>query len=611
VFLLGPGLSLIRLEVGSGVPDEAAITQALAQSMGIERAVESGFLEYMMEPVDSSPGPPGQRPAEPVAGVIVCDDAALARACADLVRQLSVEGAGRWAVTTGGELPLPIEPPPFVIMAAHRAAVRHRPATLPVGGRVLDIGESFEGTYIAGAETASTDGATPAAIADHWSPGSARWAFEARLDALGFTERPVPFRYRLQTDPVGLARAIRTATGLGPGTAVLTVDQRTVAFATPDAVRSTSFNGVPRAQAWTFGMARGLEARPGSIVGSYVATCRTPAGGQDHLEGNSGKGITPEAAITGAVGEALERFAAYEANWSLPPARDALQRIDIADLHPYGAAWERQRRAAAAPVACVEGFRLADGAIVAVPKALVTFPYLGADRPTDGITTGLAAAPDSDSAVLRGLREVLERDNLYNAFTEMRPGLRLDLTEVLGQLGLDSAFRGDVWAVHWPHDGYVLPDVHAFHHDPHTGVLVRASGSGVSFQEAAEDALTELCQVHFEAVRAGAAGEATSPAHAEWARPSVIDKARRYLDAQCHGDPLAVPYSDDTAQLDYLVRRLVDLGTGPIGVRLPLRGPDWTVVRVLVPGATTSPYASQSRGGRRLLNPHWSHGIPT
>ncbi|WP_329572006.1 YcaO-like family protein [Kitasatospora sp. NBC_01266] len=602
VLLLGPDLALVRVEADTEHRTPALVARAVADCLGADRAVAAGFLDQA-EPRDEPPSPADEnRGDEPVAGIIVCRDTSTADACTHLIRHLRAEGAGRWVLARDGELPAPDGRAPFVIDAAQLAAARlpDNPSAHP-GYRLLRIGEAFEGSYVAAADDRGSDSGSV----------DAHWAFEERLASLGFTDRPVPIVHRIRTDPAALARAIRTAASLPPGGAVLAATGRTVAFATPGSVGSTPFRELPDRQGWTFGMVRGLVVRPGSIAGSQVATCRTPAGGQDHLEGNSGKGITPSAAITGAVGEAVERYAAYQANWSLPPARQASRRVELADLHPYGAAWERQCEGAPGPVAYVDGVSLVDGAGVAVPKALVTFPCPSADRPTDGTTTGLAAAPDADTAVLRGLREVLERQQLYTSFSALLPARRLDHTGALRRLGLDGAFPGRLWAVHWPHEGYALPDVHAFHHDPQAGLLVRASGSGVSFEEALDGAVTELCQVHFEAVRARRTGEATSAVHAAWARRPVIDRARRYLDAQPWGSREALPYSDERGQLAHLVDALAVLGTDPIVVRLPLRGPDWTVVRVLVPGATTSPHASRSRGGRPLLDAPWAHGIPT
>ncbi|MEV0381657.1 YcaO-like family protein [Nonomuraea sp. NPDC050643] len=573
---MGPDLSLVKVTVPNGV----TITRMIAESPG----AGAGFLETRAPDDDDVPP---RRENAAVTGVVIRADGMPYRECADLCRRLSAEGAGHWVTVARGE-PLPTAgPPPLIVVAAHRTSAPDG-MTRPRGdGRVLRIGESFEGTFVTGPDD-GRDLAPP------------RWAFETRLAALGFTERPLPILHRMRTDPAGLARAITLAAKLGPEEAVLVSGLRTVAFGTPEAVAATPFGEIPRSQAWTFGMARGFRVRPGAIRGSHVASCRTPAGGQDHLEGNSGKGVTAQAAIAGAVGEALERYAACEANRSLPPSGDTTRRLDLARFHPYGPPWEGRRP----PVVYVDGIDLADGTTVAVPKALVVFPYLGADRPTYGITTGLAAGPDVADATLRGLREVLERDGLYTGFTHLLPARRLDPGAALARLNLTGAFDGEIWALHWPREGHVLPDVHAFHHG--AGLLVRASGSGLTFDDALDGALIELCQVHLEAVRARRTGTSTSPAHTRWARPDVIAQARRYLDGHRLGDPPAVPYGDPRSQLDHLVAR-----TRPVVVRLPLRGPDWAVVRVLVPGATTSPYPSDSRGGRRLLNAPWTHGIPT
>ncbi|MEU1879004.1 YcaO-like family protein [Streptosporangium sp. NPDC020072] len=522
-----------------------------------------------------------------------------ARACAELARRLTAAGQARWVIGR------PSLPETLVLIVTHRQADHDALARTLRAGRLLRVGESFEGLYVTGPGPLS--GPLSGSLS---GPGpDRRWAFEHRLAELGLHDRPSTTLWRLRVDPDGLVRAVLAATRHTADDAVLADSGRRVSFATPAALRRTAFRNVPDTQAWTFGMVRGLKSGPGAVAGSRIATCRTPASGQDHLEGNSGKGTDPQAAVTGAVGEAVERYTAYEANWSLPPAAKTSRRVDLAQFHPYGDVWDR----GPAPTAdYVDGTDLTDHTTVAVPKALVTFPYVGADRPTYGGTTGLAAAPDVADATLRGLREVLERDSLYHHFTGLRPAYRLDTAASLRRLRLTGAFRGDLWVLHWPNREYLMPDVHAFHHDPHTGLLVRSSGSGLTFDEAVDSAMLELCQVYHEGVRAHRAGAATSTVHARWRRPSVIDECRRYLDSQRPHAVPEMPYHDAPGQLEHLVRRLAAADRGPIVVRLPLRGPDWTVVRVLVPGAATVPYASASRGGARLpTDAPWRHGIPT
>ncbi|GAA3513903.1 hypothetical protein GCM10023075_76400 [Streptosporangium album] len=587
-FLLGPKLSLLHLATAT------VDASAIAQAIGVDNAVGAGFIEPRAPADDVDPDDSG--PDAPVTGVLVRGAGVPARACAELARRLTAAGQGRWAL---GRPPLPGT---LVLIITHRRAAHDALArTLPTG-RLLSVGESFEGLYVTGPKPLTERGLA--------GPGpDRRWAFEHRLAGLGLHDRPSTTLWQLRTDPDGLVRAVLAAARRTADDAVLAGTGRQVSFATPAAVRRTVFRDVPDTQAWTFGMVRGLKVRPGAVVGSHIATCRTPAAGQDHLEGNSGKGTDARSAVTGAVGEAVERYAAYEANWSLPPATATSPRVDLSQFHPYGDAWDNDP----APTAdYVDGTDLAGHGTVAVPKALVAFPYVGANRPTYGGTTGLAAAPDVADATLRGLREVLERDSLYHHFTGMRPAHRLDGAASLRRLGLAGAFRGDLWILHWPNREYLMPDVHAFHHDPHAGLLVRSSGSGLTFDEAVDSAMLELCQVHHEGVRAHRAGAATSSVHARWRQPSVIDECRRYLDAQRPHAVPEMPYHDAPGQLEHLVRRLAATGRGPITVRLPLHGPDWTVVRVLVPGAATVPYASASRGGARLpTDAPWRHGIPT
>jgi len=610
-YLLGPALALLRVDCAE--VSTSGLVDAVARSVGTTQAIGSGFLVAAAASsnslvtsghctdrrLDCGAGPP-------ITGLVVCGAGVPAAEGRELGRLLSDRG-GRWEAASGAaalaEWCISAHLPAVVLIAHGQQEQDKFARTLPTGC-VLRVCESFEGAFVtrAGGITAGADEPASAGI---------YWAFEARVNALGFTDRPSTTRWRLRSDPDGLAAAILAVVRARSDEAVLVTSRRTVSLGTPHAVRTTRFADVKAVHSWTFGVMRGLTVERGAIPGSYVAVCRTPAGGRDELEGNSGKGVDPESAITGAVGEALERYAAYEANTSLKPAARTIRRIHLADLHPFGVSWARHRSDPPDSMAYVEGVDLVDDSAVAVPKALVVFPYLGTGRPTDSTTTGLAAGGDQDTAVVRGLREVLERSSLYRSFSQMLPALRLDPADALRSLGLESSFPGDIWCLHWTRDSLTLPDVHAFYHDPATGLLVRASGSGVTFHDALRGAVLELCQVFHEAVRARRACTPTSPVHARWTRTDVVDEARFYLDAQPARPCPDVPYADERGQREHLVGRLGACGRNPVAVRLPLRGPDWTVVRVLVPLATTSPHASDSPAGAALTDQRWAHGIPT
>jgi len=139
---------------------------------------------------------------------------------------------------------------------------------------------------------------------------------------------------------------------------------------------------------------------------------------------HSGAGYTPEAALHSAIGETLERYAGslYDEK-TLPLA--SWKELSNA-IHPEEFALFSAEQYAQpgflyrpfmedTPIRWTKGTDLISGEEVWVPAAMVYIPYRRIREETNitvSLTTGLAAGPTWEHAILTGLYEVLERDAL-------------------------------------------------------------------------------------------------------------------------------------------------------------------------------------------------------
>ena len=154
---------------------------------------------------------------------------------------------------------------------------------------------------------------------------------------------------------------------------------------------------------------------------------------------NAGKGRTEQEAKLSALGEAVERYAAYH----LDPARLSTGvapagAITPADCVLYAAAqyaqdgfpfrpWTPQ-----AEISWVGGTDLHSGAAVALPAALVhlVFPMPRIEDHFTAVTSnGLSAGRTLARAILGGLYEVIERDALMITWMNRLPAIAVDVSE--------------------------------------------------------------------------------------------------------------------------------------------------------------------------------------
>jgi ribosomal protein S12 methylthiotransferase accessory factor len=473
---------------------------------------------------------------------------------------------------------------------------------LRAGLPVVITGESTDGTHI---------GPLLTRISDHRRYLAARRAFwfEHQLTQRGFTERPAFL-------PVGADTRHRLAAALAlllahaePDTCVLLEEGRIVRLWTAVLDGGRPAGELRDQLAWSLGLVRDLVVSAGA-GDTFLAVCRTPAGATaDDLESNSGKGATPEEARFHATCEAAERFAGWSVNdhgVPDPPGGAAIR--PTADFHPYGPAFEAGPAVPAEP-AWYPTRSLRSGGDVWVPISRVAFPCTVGDRAEHriyGDTTGLAIHSDEAEAVVRGAREVLERDNFYPGFLHQRVGIRLAPED----FGLAGALPGaELVLVYYA--GHPVPIVHAFgmFDRPGVGFAARGSGSGLTWPAAVTNAVRELEQVAAQV--AGAPVDRLGAGHAAWRRPEVVDQLRAYLARQPAGEPPAAAAVDARGQLATMVDWAAARGTDVLLATLPSPITGWHPVRVLVPGATTNPWPSSSAGGRRLASPSWGWGVPT
>ncbi|MGW9405836.1 YcaO-like family protein [Arthrobacter sp. NPDC055585] len=353
-----------------------------------------------------------------------------------------------------------------------------------------------------------------------------------------------------------------------------------------------------------FGVCRSInhEVISSPLGDLYVSSCKSPAGAvHATLEGNSGKAFTGYNAAVTMFGESVERTAAYFAN-QLPSSPKLSSDVGLESFAPFGAQWDR-RSTHADEDERVVALELATGGQTSIPKVLAAYPYEpppGILRPTRGDTTGFAAYPNRVGSVLRGLREVLERDSLYTNFLHQRRGFRL-APEYAGDYIIERIWYGDC----------PFPAIHAFvfARDGVLPLVGRGSGSGLTWDEASLGATVECFQI-LEQMRRGAPDHEGS-AYVSWRNQRV----QRRLESYIHSMPLTNPSlkfesTSDDEQLDSLIRSLSRAGERILVVALPSPVIDLVAVRVLVPGRVTNVHSTAGLGGERLVDIKWKEGFP-
>jgi ribosomal protein S12 methylthiotransferase accessory factor len=159
---------------------------------------------------------------------------------------------------------------------------------------------------------------------------------------------------------------------------------------------------------------------------------------QDRLA--AGKGGTREAAISSAIGEALERYCAYHwdprktfvARWGelRLPAVSPNECVLYSDRQYASADWPYHRWNPEDEVTWLPAIELPANCPVAVPAGLVYLVYpvgRAGDSFAPATSNGLAAGPSLEAAILSSLSELIERDALLTTWMNRLPAIEIEL----------------------------------------------------------------------------------------------------------------------------------------------------------------------------------------
>ncbi len=225
----------------------------------------------------------------------------------------------------------------------------------------------------------------------------------------------------------------------------------------------------------------------------------------------SGKGVTEEDAIAGAIGEAIERYCANH------PALDLIKRIPPADLQApaitpadcvlYSASQYSQLNFPYLPwkegaaIGWLPARELPGDREVFIPAFLTYLNYYGPngeDNLCASTSNGLAAGPDMDSAILSGLSELIERDAFMAHWMNRLPAPEVEL-----EGGIAGAIRAHyrlfnintrVFNISTDLRMYAMMAI-SLSDDPRMPSALFGLGCHLNPRIAIEKALFELCQI--------------------------------------------------------------------------------------------------------------------
>jgi ribosomal protein S12 methylthiotransferase accessory factor len=229
---------------------------------------------------------------------------------------------------------------------------------------------------------------------------------------------------------------------------------------------------------------------------------------------SAGKGRTPDEAMMGAIGEAVERYcAAHVDPQKLVRSRAPdlpLQRLTPPEFVLYSdrqysrSNFRYHRWDPADEVTWIQAVEPLDGADVFVPSTLV---YLSGppDRPQDffcpSTSNGLAAGVDIESAVLSGLCELIERDAFLLRWMCKAPAREVQFPETLELAGRIrrhfERFGTEIRVLNLSLDlpGFVMMAVALGRSDELPSTLV-GLGCHPDPRIAVVKAMLEICQIH-------------------------------------------------------------------------------------------------------------------
>lgn len=522
---------------------------------------------------------------------------------------------------------------PFVIRLSHQEPIENEIiesiyVDLINKTQIIWVGETTEGPHIGPIIQTYQD-------LEKYQVATKTWHFSQKLIEFGFKDFwPSSIYLSLISDPQKIANAILEIINASPETCFLVEENRKTCLWTTLTGNKVSESTFFDTQFWSKGLIRNFKMDHfDSINEGYISKCRTPCKGIDYLEGNSGKGIDKNSALYSLVGESIERFSAWQSNREISKHNKRREPnkqnyYDISQFHPFGPKWSEYLTSEkiALPLYEVKD-EISPNRICLVPECLIPFPY-EAPEPQYDVTTsstgGLAVHSDYKKAVINGALELFERDDLYSSFLFQKAGFALDFLNISDQLNplvhnftlLLNRLKNnqlDYWCVVYNLKS-TLPIVHFFIHDKKNHFFSRGSGSGYTLLEAIEKSLAEGLQIRQQFLNNNS-GDQECTIYDNWRKPEVIDQIQTYLERlyklPFFKHPLhSIEYTPSLLLEE--IKKNLKIKKKPLLVAdLPCAIGGWFALRVLIPGFTTHQYPSESAGGKRIINPIFTYGVPT
>jgi ribosomal protein S12 methylthiotransferase accessory factor YcaO len=288
------------------------------------------------------------------------------------------------------------------------------------------------------------------------------------------------------------------------------------------------------------------------------------------------------------------------------------KHLGLQDFHPYGPEYEAylENPTELPTRICRDEI---SGRLYEIPQLLSDPPAPFERKPGLPVLSesGNGVRPTRESAILQGALDLLKRHDFFPAFLNESPGTRIDPIEVLSETSLDALKARDLstWIIQYSSESEI-PLLHFFLHSPQNQTLARGSGAGLTLKNAAESALEEALQMLEAHSVAESLGRGKRPDYDSWATSVVIHRVIRILERFPRGYPKGPVYTEEKELLQAVMRTLKAMGLPLLVVEPRCHARGLCSARVLIPGLTTSPHASHSRGGEALIGASFRWAVP-
>jgi ribosomal protein S12 methylthiotransferase accessory factor YcaO len=293
--------------------------------------------------------------------------------------------------------------------------------------------------------------------------------------------------------------------------------------------------------------------------------------------------------------------------------KDASPRhLGLQDFHPYGPEYEAYlENSTELPTRiCRDEI---SGRLFEIPQLLTDPPAPFERNPGLPVLSesGNGVRPTRESAILQGALDLLKRHDFFPAFLNESPGTRIDPIEVISEESLELLKERELstWVIQYSPESDI-PLLHIFLHSPRNQTLARGSGAGLTLRSAAESALEEALQMLEAHSVAESLGRGKRPDYDSWATSVVIHRVIRTLERHPRGYPKGPAYTEEKELLQAVMRTLKAMGFPLLVIEPRCHAKGLCSARVLIPGLTTSPHGSLSRGGEALLGAAFRWPVP-